>query len=253
MTRRPRSGAARLHAAVGFGSGLLVGAFLMGLLTIPPRDRDDSAHEAVSRSESDVPIEFDQPVIEASNPAVERPLTLRPTDARRAVDVRPIDRTPPAPAVVPPAGVSGAFSRRLRLPVEGLDRGDLVPSFADARSGGRRHEAIDILASRGTPVLAVEDGTIAKLFFSQAGGLTIYQFDPTTNWVYYYAHLDKYASGLSDGDRVAAGQILGYVGTTGNAPPGTPHLHFAIMRLTAEKRWWEGDAVDPYPILRGSS
>jgi murein DD-endopeptidase MepM/ murein hydrolase activator NlpD len=99
-------------------------------------------------------------------------------------------------------------------------------------------------------VVAVEDGTIAKLFNSKAGGLTVYQFDPGQQYSYYYAHLERYAEGLKEGDRVRRGQVLGYVGTSGNAPKDTPHLHFAVYRLTADKHWWEGTPIDPYDILR---
>jgi murein DD-endopeptidase MepM/ murein hydrolase activator NlpD len=180
-----------------------------------------------------------------------------------AADVRPDSaRTPPAPPVVEsivpadrPVRVSGdpladLRSRRLTIPVEGIEASDLAGSFDDERSGGRRHEAMDILAPRNTPVLAVEDGRIARLFESKAGGLTIYQFDPTATYAYYYAHLERYAKGLTDGDRVRRGQVIGYVGTTGNAPPGTPHLHFAVFKLTDQKRWWDGSAIDPFLVLR---
>jgi murein DD-endopeptidase MepM/ murein hydrolase activator NlpD len=126
----------------------------------------------------------------------------------------------------------------------------LVRSYHDARSGGREHEALDILAPRGTPVVAVEDGTIAKLFTSKAGGITVYQFDPAQTYTYYYAHLDRYADGLKEGAAVHRGQVLGYVGTSGNAPKDTPHLHFAIFRLTADKHWLEGTPIDPYDILK---
>jgi hypothetical protein len=108
------------------------------------------------------------------------------------------------------------------------------------RGGTRRHEALDILAPRETPVLAVEDGVVAKLFLSKPGGITVYQFDPSRTYAYYYAHLERYAAGLKDGDSVQRGQVIGYVGTTGNAPPDTPHLHFAIFKLTDPKRWWDG-------------
>ena len=127
---------------------------------------------------------------------------------------------------------------------------DKVGSFEDARGDSRRHEAIDILAPMGTPVRAVEGGRIARLFNSKAGGITIYQFDPTERFCYYYAHLQRYADGLRENDTVRQGQIIGYVGVSGNAPKDTPHLHFAVFRLTAEKRWWEGTPVDPYDILR---
>jgi murein DD-endopeptidase MepM/ murein hydrolase activator NlpD len=101
-----------------------------------------------------------------------------------------------------------------------------------------------------TPVLAVENGTIAKLFRSDAGGITIYQFDPSNTYVYYYAHLDHYAGGLAEKNRVSRGQVIGYVGVTGNAPKNTPHLHFAIFKLTEEKKWWQGTAIDPYHVLK---
>jgi murein DD-endopeptidase MepM/ murein hydrolase activator NlpD len=163
---------------------------------------------------------------------------------------------PPTPEIA--EGTSGHTAdipeeladRNLAVPVEGVQRGALIDTFDDARDGNRRHEAIDILAPRDTPVLAVEDGTIAKLFTSKAGGLTIYQFDPTAQFVYYYAHLDRYAENISEGDKVRKGQVIGYVGTTGNAPKNTPHLHFAIFRMTEEKHWWQGTPIDPYRILR---
>jgi murein DD-endopeptidase MepM/ murein hydrolase activator NlpD len=150
-----------------------------------------------------------------------------------------------------PTSAADLDDRELLIPVEGVEPSTLTRQFSDARSAGnRRHEAIDILAPRNTPVRAVENGTIARLFHSNAGGITIYQFDPTERYSYYYAHLERYADGLKEGDRVQKGQILGYVGTSGNAPKGTPHLHFAIFRLTAEKRWWEGTPIDPYDVLR---
>ena len=139
--------------------------------------------------------------------------------------------------------------RTLAMPVDGVDRSELRDAFADAR-GERTHEAIDILAPRRTPVLAVDNGRIAKLFSSKAGGLTIYLFDPSETLSYYYAHLDGYAPGLKEGQRVNKGDVIGYVGTTGNAPPDTPHLHFAVSRLTPERQWWKGEAINPYPLLR---
>jgi murein DD-endopeptidase MepM/ murein hydrolase activator NlpD len=158
------------------------------------------------------------------------------------------------PAMAPPTigadPLEDLRKRRLALPVQGLTRNDLRDTFDDKRGGSRRHEALDILAPRNTPVLAVDDGTVAKLFLSDAGGITVYQFDPSSTYAYYYAHLERYADGLRDGDRVGRGQVIGYVGTSGNAPPDTPHLHFAIFKLTDAKRWWEGVAIDPYPALR---
>jgi murein DD-endopeptidase MepM/ murein hydrolase activator NlpD len=106
------------------------------------------------------------------------------------------------------------------------------------------------MAPRRTPVRAVEDGTIAKLFTSKAGGLTIYQFEPSGTFCYYYAHLDAYADGLAEGQTVHRGALIGYVGSTGNASPDAPHLHFSIFRLTPERQWWKGEPIDPYPVLR---
>jgi murein DD-endopeptidase MepM/ murein hydrolase activator NlpD len=139
-------------------------------------------------------------------------------------------------------------SRKLLVPVQGVTTRELRNSFADARERTRQHEAIDILAPRGTPVLAVEDGTIERLFPSVRGGLTIYQFDPSRTYAYYYAHLDRYQSGLKERDRVKRGQTIGFVGTTGNAPKDTPHLHFGIFVLTPEKHWWRGTALNPFDV-----
>ena len=137
----------------------------------------------------------------------------------------------------------------LQLPVEGADVEKMEGGFWERRGGGGRgHEAVDILAPRHTPVRAVEGGRIARLFFSKAGGTTIYQFDPSERFCYYYAHLDRYADGLREGQEVSAGDVIGYVGTTGNAPRNTPHLHFAVFALTDARRWWEGRPLDPYLV-----
>jgi len=139
-------------------------------------------------------------------------------------------------------------ARDLEIPVDGVKRKDLRNTFSDAR-GSRSHEALDIIAPRGTAVVAVEDGRIEKLFTSKAGGLTIYQFDPTETFAYYYAHLDRYADELREGQVVKRGDVIGAVGSTGNAAPDAPHLHFAIFRLTAERRWWKGDPINPYLVF----
>ena len=147
-------------------------------------------------------------------------------------------------------GAVDALRRRsLRLPIEGADVERLKGMFAEARDG-RAHDAVDILAPRNTPIHAVENGTVAKLFASKAGGLTIYQFDPTGRFCYYYAHLQRYADGLRDGARIERGDVIGYVGTSGNAPANTPHLHFAVFELGPNRRWWEGKPIDPYLVFR---
>ena len=159
-----------------------------------------------------------------------------------------------APAGSAPAAVAAAPAEppALLLPVQGIAASDLRDTFDDGRDGNQRgHEAIDILAPRGTPVLAVDDGRIVKLFLSQPGGMTIYQFDPTGRLAYYYAHLDRYADGLAEGQTVRRGSVIGYVGSTGNASPDAPHLHFAIFRLGPEKQWWKGEPVNPFSYLGG--
>jgi murein DD-endopeptidase MepM/ murein hydrolase activator NlpD len=142
-------------------------------------------------------------------------------------------------------------SREMIVPVEGIARKALRDNF-DERRGKRPHEALDIMAPRGTPVLAVDDGKVAKLFRSDAGGITVYQYDRDERFIYYYAHLDRYAKDLAEGQLLKRGQVLGYVGSTGNAAPNAPHLHFTIFKLGADKRWWKGTAVNPYPYLTGS-
>ncbi|WP_293464289.1 M23 family metallopeptidase [Polaromonas sp.] len=140
----------------------------------------------------------------------------------------------------------------LLLPVQGIAARDLRDTFDDGRDGNQRgHEAIDILAPRGTPVLAVADGPIVKLFLSKPGGITVYQFDATGQLAYYYAHLDRYADGLAEGQIVRRGSVVGYVGSTGNASPDAPHLHFAIFRLGPEKQWWKGEPINPFGYLGG--
>jgi murein DD-endopeptidase MepM/ murein hydrolase activator NlpD len=140
------------------------------------------------------------------------------------------------------------MSRRLLIPVPGIDHAKLRDNFAETR-GGRRHEALDIMAPRGTPVHAVDEGRVVKLFDSKAGGITVYQFDRDEKFAYYYAHLDRYADGVVEGVNLKRGEVLGFVGTTGNAPANAPHLHFTIFRLGPDKRWWKGTAVNPYPFL----
>ena len=138
--------------------------------------------------------------------------------------------------------------RGLLFPLKDATRAVLRDNF-DEVHGGHRHEALDIMAPRGTPVVAVDGGRVAKLFTSAAGGITVYQFDRDEKYVYYYAHLDHYAKGVAEGRWLDRGEVLGYVGTTGNAPPNAPHLHFTIFRLGPDKRWWKGKAVNPYPYL----
>jgi murein DD-endopeptidase MepM/ murein hydrolase activator NlpD len=145
---------------------------------------------------------------------------------------------------------AGATSSILELtpPISGLTLADLRDSFEEVHNG-HRHEAIDIMEPRGTPVHAVVSGTIRKLFLSKPGGDTIYEFDEAGVYCYYYAHLDSYAKGMQEGMRVERGDVIAFVGSTGDADARSPHLHFEIHELGTERRWWQGKSLNPYPIL----
>ena len=140
-------------------------------------------------------------------------------------------------------------ARPLGMPLAGVSPMSLSDTFREGRAG-HVHEAIDIAAPRGTPVFAVDDGPVVKLFTSVPGGLTVYQFDPDGQLAYYYAHLDGYAPGLLEGQVMRRGDLIGFVGSTGNASADAPHLHFAVFRLDERKQWWKGVAINPYPALR---
>jgi murein DD-endopeptidase MepM/ murein hydrolase activator NlpD len=200
-------------------------------------------------------------------PPIPRPATTtaarlggQPSDTPPPIEpaVPAVVMAPIATATAPPAAVANGTAPTMRdldaprpmtIPVAGVDRSALRDMFDEVR-GNRRHEAIDILAPRGTPVIAADDGVVKKLFTSVPGGLTVYEFDPDERFCYYYAHLDGYAAGLHEGQVLRRGEVLGYVGTTGNAPKNAPHLHFALIRLDPDRRWWKGTYVNPYPLLR---
>lgn len=138
----------------------------------------------------------------------------------------------------------------LLVPVAGVDRAQLTDSWGDPRGQGERsHQAIDIMAPTGTPVVAAAPGRVEKLFTSDQGGLTVYVRSADGGTLFYYAHLDAYRPGLAEGQRVRAGDVLGTVGASGNADPGAPHLHFEVKRMAPGEGWWQGEAVNPYPLL----
>ena len=187
-----------------------------------------------------------------------------PAPAAPAVAVKPAAPTPApvakAPAAAKPDAVApqatgdgpALFAARHPIvPVEGIPPRELRDNFEQVR-GARKHEAIDIMAPRGTRVFAVDDGKLVKLFRSIPGGVTAYQFDPQNQLAYYYAHLDRYADGLKEGMTLRRGDLIGYVGSTGNADADAPHLHFAVFLLGPERRWWKGEPVNPYPALRNA-
>jgi murein DD-endopeptidase MepM/ murein hydrolase activator NlpD len=180
------------------------------------------------------------PVVQAIESAAPSP-TLPPS---------PTPPASPAPVPTDDADIPKLRQRALTLPVQGVNATQLSDTYTQSRAAGAPHEAIDIMSARGTPVFAVEDGKVAKLFLSKPGGITIYQFDPGSQYAYYYAHLDRYADGLAEGASLRKGQVIGYVGSTGNASPNAPHLHFAIFKLGPEKQWWRGTPLNPYMVWR---
>jgi peptidoglycan LD-endopeptidase LytH len=153
----------------------------------------------------------------------------------------------------PHAPVAADMSITLDVPVSGVIRSQLRDTYDERRGEDRTHEALDILAPRGTPVLSATDGRLLKLFDSKPGGLMVYAADASGRFILLYGHLDGYADGLREGMPVVRGQLLGYVGTTGNAAADTPHLHFGILRGQPDVSWWEGEAVNPYPLLMSAS
>ncbi len=168
--------------------------------------------------------------------------------------------SPPASAVAPAGAPSPALRQpvaptavgRLVIPVQGVSASQLVDTWGQSRAGGARsHEAIDIMAPRGTPVLAAAAGEVEKLFVSERGGITVYVRSPDRRTIYYYAHLDRYAPGLAEKQAVRAGDVIAYVGFTGDASPEGPHLHFAMAQARPDEKWYEGTPVNPYPLLRG--
>ena len=171
------------------------------------------------------------------------PTNAVPARPGASLTYEPITDEPPA-YVPPPGG--------LHLPVQGVAANQLADTYAQSRGDGARgHNAIDIVAPRGTPVLAAAGGTVEKLFLSKNGGNTLYERSADGKAIYYYAHLDSYAPGVAEGMTVAPGQALGVVGSSGDADPGAPHLHFAILALAPGERWWQGRPINPSPLLGG--
>lgn len=137
----------------------------------------------------------------------------------------------------------------LVIPVRGAELAKIEDSFDAPRDGGRRHDAVDILAPRGAAIVAATDGVVLRIGTNALGGNVVWISDAEQRFAFYYAHLDRYARGIATGGRVSRGTVIGYVGTSGNAPPDVPHLHFQVMRVTDTKRWWDGTPVNPFPFL----
>lgn len=167
-----------------------------------------------------------------------------------------VERGPVAVPLAKPASIAPTVAPQpsmpsgLLFPLEG--RRHALRNNFDEKRGLRTHKALDIMAPRGTPIRAVDDGRIAKLSRGPLAGIAVYQLDRDGKRAYFYAHLDRYAAGLEEGRFVARGEVIGYVGSTGNAPESAPHLHFAMRELGTDKRWWGGTAVNPYELLRAA-
>jgi len=253
-----RRRAALRGAAIVAGVAVVVVAVVVLVVDRPPHGVERAAERAAPALPAPAlpaPTPGSAPV--ATNPSADAGATAAPQAAAPAS--RDLAESSSAPAAsasrVPPptraevaSSAESATLRPLIVPVEGVAAADLRDTFGDGRPG-HRHEAIDIAAPRGARVLAADDGKLVKLFTSVPGGLTIYQFDPDSRFAYYYAHLDRYADGLREGMQLQRGDLIGYVGTTGNAAPDAPHLHFAVFRLGPERQWWKGEAINPFGAL----
>lgn len=160
-------------------------------------------------------------------------------------------------AMVPSPRIAAALEKlrdkELMIPVAGVGAERIEDTFTAARDGDRQHNAVDIIAPRNTPIVAADDGVILRLSNNALGGITIYTADRDQEFVYYYAHLERYQDGLAVGKTIRKGDTIGYVGTTGNAPKNVPHLHFQIMLWPSDGKWWSGEPVNPYSALRGAA
>jgi peptidoglycan LD-endopeptidase LytH len=242
MTRSARGRTARAWPLAAIVASFAAGVFVDGWLRTygPPlpvaaRPADDALMASPERVEGSNHKPSGGPVMSAA-PSAPLPSAHAPAPSSR---------------VMAPVATTGTAHGGLRVPIDGADLESWKGGFDERRGGGSRgHEAVDILSPRNTPVHAVENGSIAKIFESKAGGHTVYQFSADGHLVYYYAHLERYADGLHEGQAIAKGDVVGYVGTSGNAPPNTPHLHFAVFQLGDDNRWWHGKALDPYLVFK---
>jgi len=225
----------RVRILIGFFAVLL--AVAAGVAWLSTKSRDGRIH-ILTWSRSDATPQATQEI----SPSAKSEAGITP-HAPAGTEVSPALIPSPAPTVITPPG-------NLIVPVAGVRADQLRDTFADARSEGRVHDAIDIAAPRGTPVLAAADGAIMKLFPSERGGITIYQLSADSKYIYYYAHLERYAEGLAVGHFAKQGETIAYVGDTGNAGAGNYHLHFSVAVVSDPKRYWEGTNINPYPLLR---
>ena len=258
----PPGVAVRVRAALLFAFGFLLGA--LTLYYVLWRTGGITAGHFASLTTSDIAgatsVSTPPPIATIPFPGTPAPGALPPeaTPSATAPSLEASPTTPTTPLIslslTPTATPSVRFfgtleGRTLAMPVVGARTLDLRDSFDEARGSSRRHEAIDILAPRGTPVLAAAAGTVEKIFESRNGGHTVYIRRADTAWQDYYAHLDAYAPGLREGEAVKQGQPIGRVGSTGDASPDAPHLHYEIHQMAPGDGWWKGREINPYSIL----
>ena len=228
----------RTVVIVVLGVCLILAAVVLLNLQSPPGSRPVHSKAATPKTDS-APTTPRAPA-KTAEPKAE-PLSVAPPP-----DDAPV---PERTTTVTDADLNYIASRNLLIPVANVTGSQLHDTFNQARSEGRQHDAIDIMAPQGTLVLATTDGVVTKLFQSDRGGVTLYELDPSGRYVYYYAHLMRYADGVAEGKQLRRGDVIAYVGDTGNAGPGNYHLHFAISKVTSPAKWSGGDAINPYPLL----
>lgn len=217
----------------------------------PPKPADSAIGAPPPAPPSSIADTSLRPAAEVDDPGtLVRGTPTAVVDALRADTATTLTQVDSAPASRATESDLDVLRHELLVPVSGVAASSLHDTYGELRGGARQHEALDILAARGTPVLAAANGRVLKLFTSKAGGRMVYAADSTERFILMYAHLDAYAPGLAEGQSLAQGQQIGTVGTSGNAPPGTPHLHFAIARSADVKQWWKGSPVNPFPLLK---
>ena len=217
----------------------------------PPRDADSALASRTRAASSPISDKSLRPPPEGTDAAIKmRGMTQPDSSAPRADTALGLSVIDSGPASLASESDLTVLRHELAVPIGGVPTSMLRDTYSELRGGTRPHEALDILAPRGTPVLSATNGRVLRLFNSKPGGLMIYATDSSERFILIYGHLGAYAPGLTDGQPLRQGQQIGVVGTTGNAPPGTPHLHFAIARAADLKQWWKGTPVNPYPLLR---
>ena len=242
-----------LKTAFAFLLGAILSAvILLGYLetTGRLRPREGASGPVIYSPAPDQPA-TNSPAVSQPMPS-DKPLSDQPIEVPTSVETREIEpplASAPAALATPEPPVQPAEIGDMAIPVVGVQRTQLRDHFNDSRGGGRSHRAIDIAAARGAPVIAAVSGKVLKLFLSRAGGITLYQIDDENKLIHYYSHLDGYAPAIAEGRHLSKGEVLGYVGTTGNAPPNAPHLHYAINLVVEPKQWWKGEPINPFPLL----